>query len=443
MVNKNIQMKKREGNDWDNLFPITLTDNVYDVNGVTIENKLIQTNDHIDSVESDLLVTKSDLTDTKNELNSIVETQEIVLNVGDNEEFKTLNSALVTATKYTSRQLEEKQKIVILLKSGFVLKEQILVDGLNLGHIKLKSEDPEVVISREHIIEDYGLGYRPVFYFTNNATSFIIDVLFNMNNTGGNIIATAFYVRNNSRITFEYFAGCKNASRRGLHCSMNSRAVANNTIFTNSGEVGIRSGNGSQITCEDADVSNSHWGISSTRSTIDASNIVANGCNVGVGCNGNSTVSVDGGSFLNSDKAFEVRNLSSLFADNATIETENSITIQTGSRVALEGANVDSVQPAISMTNSQLVAPRSTFTGSNYSISASSNSVITLNNATFNRLTLGSGTLANLNASKTTFIGGVTLNFVHGGNIVNAFNAELEFSTLPINEWFTNGIIYK
>lgn len=37
MVNRNIQMKKREGNEWENLFPLTLDENIYDNDGISLE----------------------------------------------------------------------------------------------------------------------------------------------------------------------------------------------------------------------------------------------------------------------------------------------------------------------------------------------------------------------------------------------------------------------
>lgn len=42
MVNKNIQMKKREGNDWDNLFPLTTTENVYSLEGKPLTDSLTE-----------------------------------------------------------------------------------------------------------------------------------------------------------------------------------------------------------------------------------------------------------------------------------------------------------------------------------------------------------------------------------------------------------------
>lgn len=41
MTNKNIQMKKREGNSWDNLYPVTLFNNVYNSKGVDLETEFL------------------------------------------------------------------------------------------------------------------------------------------------------------------------------------------------------------------------------------------------------------------------------------------------------------------------------------------------------------------------------------------------------------------
>lgn len=45
MVNKTIQMKHSNNGEWDNLYPVTLTENVYDNDGVSIETKVNNIND--------------------------------------------------------------------------------------------------------------------------------------------------------------------------------------------------------------------------------------------------------------------------------------------------------------------------------------------------------------------------------------------------------------
>lgn len=58
MVDKNIQMKKREGNSWNNLYPITLTENVFNNEGLPLSNEL-------NNFKSDLLNNVNTLTKSK------------------------------------------------------------------------------------------------------------------------------------------------------------------------------------------------------------------------------------------------------------------------------------------------------------------------------------------------------------------------------------------
>src|SRR5690606_26721418 len=43
MANRNIQMKKRNGDTWDNLYPITLDTNVFNEIGISVSERLVQT----------------------------------------------------------------------------------------------------------------------------------------------------------------------------------------------------------------------------------------------------------------------------------------------------------------------------------------------------------------------------------------------------------------
>lgn len=65
MTNKNIQMKKREGNDWDNLFPITLNENVFNENGVDLNTQMQEVKDNV-------LENKNEITDLNDDLKKTV-----------------------------------------------------------------------------------------------------------------------------------------------------------------------------------------------------------------------------------------------------------------------------------------------------------------------------------------------------------------------------------
>ena len=76
MVNKNIQMKKREGNDWDNLFPVTLSTNVFNHSGETIEQELTNYKNNLehelsefeDTLENELNAQTSQLSQFRSEI---------------------------------------------------------------------------------------------------------------------------------------------------------------------------------------------------------------------------------------------------------------------------------------------------------------------------------------------------------------------------------------
>ena len=51
MANRNIQMKKRNGDTWDNLYPITLDTNVFNENGISVSERLAQTEHKINRVK--------------------------------------------------------------------------------------------------------------------------------------------------------------------------------------------------------------------------------------------------------------------------------------------------------------------------------------------------------------------------------------------------------
>lgn len=52
MANRNIQMKKKSGDTWDNLYPITLGTNVFNENGISVSEQLAQTEQDIEKIKN-------------------------------------------------------------------------------------------------------------------------------------------------------------------------------------------------------------------------------------------------------------------------------------------------------------------------------------------------------------------------------------------------------
>lgn len=90
MANRNIQMKKRTGENWDNLYPITLDSNVFDENGNSVKSQLAQKADkeEVDQLSSQL-AQKADFKDFSIDKAAEVYLYDLELAMG------TVNQALV------------------------------------------------------------------------------------------------------------------------------------------------------------------------------------------------------------------------------------------------------------------------------------------------------------------------------------------------------------
>lgn len=105
MANKNIQMKKRNGQSWDNMFPVTLDSNVFDENGNSVKDELGKKVKKDDVPYINLLyygVIPDKLTDNttaiQNALNSLAEPSIVLIPLG---------------TKWDYRQITHPQEVVI------------------------------------------------------------------------------------------------------------------------------------------------------------------------------------------------------------------------------------------------------------------------------------------------------------------------------------------
>ncbi len=88
---------------------------------------------------------------------------EILVTVGPGGNYATMNAALVDLSR---RQIGLGSSLArIRLLAGFVLAEQIIISGLNLGWIVIEAVDPVVTISRAALTRQFGTGY-PAFAAT-------------------------------------------------------------------------------------------------------------------------------------------------------------------------------------------------------------------------------------------------------------------------------------
>lgn len=73
MTNKNIQMKKREGNGWDNLFPLTTEENVFNNQGEPLNQSLDTLKNKTNTLENDLETTKTNVTNLESNLTTRID----------------------------------------------------------------------------------------------------------------------------------------------------------------------------------------------------------------------------------------------------------------------------------------------------------------------------------------------------------------------------------
>ena len=160
----------------------------------------------------------------------------IIIKVGDDEEFKTINSAI----EYLSRKyypIHQKNNVTatIELQAGFIMKEQVIMENVDLSWITLVGVDSETIIDHTFLtINNIGLSA----FLGINSKMINIGQLFNM--TGGAETTTYLFrrgivVSQNSSLLIKPGAGVKNAGYNGLLIIDSSNVVANEAIFTGAG----------------------------------------------------------------------------------------------------------------------------------------------------------------------------------------------------------------
>src|SRR5690606_5745649 len=163
--------------------------------------------------------------------------------VGSGGDFDTINSALeYLSKKYPSYVTSPTNKTiaVIRLLSGFIMQEQVLVKGLNLGWTVIIGDDDETTINRSAMtinftIDDYGFNSFPAFGVSKGGTLPIIGQLFVMDDSGDRTIRHGIMAVDNSRASILTGCGVKNAGGFGIYAAQASIIRANGANASNAG----------------------------------------------------------------------------------------------------------------------------------------------------------------------------------------------------------------
>lgn len=179
---------------------------------------------NIDTLNTETQSTKTEVNGVKNELaqtsKSTAKSERIT--VGDNGDFKTINSALSSLSQKQPRYVKNGITVEIYLLSGYVMEEQVSVSGIDLGWITISSEAKKVTINRDSIKDVLIESRKPAFFGTNNAVLPTIGCLFSYNE-GTEANCDGIAVAYGSKVRLLPGAGVDNPSR-GLAAYYSSEA---------------------------------------------------------------------------------------------------------------------------------------------------------------------------------------------------------------------------
>jgi len=187
-------------------------------------------------------------------------TSNITVTVGSGGDFSTINEALdyvVNTYAPYARSNGQSLSVEIKLKSGFVMREQVIVHGQDLSWIRITAEDPEVNVDANYLTTSMPpgsiyFGY-PAFCAYDEGVLPIIGCLFSMINNSDEKLG--IYIYNGGRCYIKRLCGFKNAYIN-LAIENNAIASAEGTYLNNASLFGIYVSDGhlyaSQVDCSNS-----------------------------------------------------------------------------------------------------------------------------------------------------------------------------------------------
>lgn len=159
-----------------------------------------------------------------------------IVTVGAGGAYQTINEAISALSEQRPAYVVGGVTTKIRLLTGFVMAEQVIVSGINLGWLQIEAEDAEVLIDRAYLTAASG-GYYPAFAAINGAASPVLAAQFAMMATGVATDRVGVFAAQNGSITFAV-GGVKNAGSHGIVAATGGAVSANNTVFSGAGGVG-------------------------------------------------------------------------------------------------------------------------------------------------------------------------------------------------------------
>lgn len=231
------------------------------------------------------------------EKNILIEDNTIIT-VGNGGDYVTINEALAYLSKCKPLYKNVGVRATIQLLAGFVMQEQVLIDGIDFGWVTISGVDSETIIDKNYLT----IGFNgktndtryPAFGVKNGGCLPIINQLFNMTTTAINS-ADGICVIDSSLVIIGNGKGVKNSATHGLYVINNSIVEGRNCIFNGSASTNAYIQAGSHVNLRGSDLQNSINGLY----VEGGSNVNANNANISnTGSNG---IVVLGGSIVSAN----------------------------------------------------------------------------------------------------------------------------------------------
>ena len=221
----------------------------------------------------------SDLNQSSNTSDSTtakLQSTNITVNVGVGQTYTTINQALEYLSGFYPMYKQSGVTATINLKAGFVMEEQVLVRGLNLGWITIVGEDAETMITHTTLTTAFNGSNYPAFGVDKGGTSPIIGQLFrfNVEKVGGNKHGLMAHGAGSSAevLSGKGFIG---AGTYGIYAVYGSIISANGANASNAGFNGISAADGSTINANGVNTSGGTVPVlSQTANTLTANGII-------------------------------------------------------------------------------------------------------------------------------------------------------------------------
>ena len=213
-------------------------------------------------------------------LKADIKSTNITVNVGAGQTYTTINQALEYLSGFYPMYKKSGVTATVNLKAGFVMAEQVLVSGIDLGWITIVGEDAETIITHTALTTAFNGAHYPAFGVDKGGTSPVIGQLFrfNVEKVGGNKHGLMTLGAGSSAdvLVGKGFIG---AGTNGMYAANSSTINADGANCSNAGTNGIYAVNSSTINARSANCSNAGTnGINATySSTINARDVNASG----------------------------------------------------------------------------------------------------------------------------------------------------------------------